>query len=97
MKTINSILNLITPSCFMTELDVKDAYCLIPILTENQNYFKFVYNRRRYQFSCLPDGLCSVPQKFTNLFKPPLVSLRKLRVTVAAYIDDLIVVAKMFY
>ena len=42
------------------------------------------------------NGLCSVPQKFTSLFKHPLVSFIKLRVTVAAYIDDLIIVAKTF-
>ena len=36
METINSILNLITINCLMTEMDIKGVYCSILIFTEHQ-------------------------------------------------------------
>ena len=93
IETINSILNLIIPSCFMTKIkdDIKDAHYSIPILTEHQTY-----NRKLYQFICLPNSLCSGPRNFTKLLKPLLDSLKKLKVTVVAYTDDLIIDAQSF-
>ena len=38
METINSILTMITPGCYMAKIDIKDAYYSIPILSEHQKY-----------------------------------------------------------
>ena len=32
METIRSVLNLVTPSCYMAKIDIKNAYCSIIIL-----------------------------------------------------------------
>ena len=96
METINSILTLVTPNCFMAKVDIKDAYYSIPVLPEHQKYLKFYFRGELYQFRCLPNGLCSGPRKFTKLLKPPLSYPRLQKVTVAGFIDDLITLGRIF-
>ena len=75
MKTIKSVLNLVTLNCYMANIEIKGAYYSIPILTEHQKVFKFSLQGKLYKFTCLPNGLCSGPRKFTKLLKPPLAKL----------------------
>ena len=96
METINSIITLVTPGCYMAKVDIKDAYYSIPILKEHQKYLKFFYKDKLYQFTCLPNGLCSGPRKFTKLLKPSLAALRQSGISVAAFIDDIFLVAESF-
>ena len=89
METINSILTMITPNCYMAEHDIKGAYYSIPILEEHQKYLKFLFEGKLYQFPCLPNGLCSGPRKFRKSLKASLAYLHKRLINIAAYIDDL--------
>ena len=89
METINSVLTMITPNCYMAKLDVKDAYYSISILEKHQKYLKFFFGGKLYQFTYLANGLCSGPRKFTKLLKAPLAYLHKRLINIAAYIDDL--------
>ena len=66
METINSILTMITPNCYMAKPDIKDAYYSIPILEKHQKYLKYLFGGKLYQFTCFPNGLCSGPIKFKN-------------------------------
>ena len=70
------ILTLVTTNCYMAKVDIKDAHYSVPILPEYQRYLKFYFRGKFYQFTCLPNGLCSGPRKFTKLLKPPLSYLR---------------------
>ena len=36
MKTLKSILTLVTPNCYMTKVDMKDANYSVPILLKEQ-------------------------------------------------------------
>ena len=96
METINSILTMITPGCYMAKIDIKDAFYSIPILPEHQKYLKFFFRGKLYQFTCLPNGLSSGPRKFTKLLKPPFSFLRKLLIAIAAYIDDFFTCSSSF-
>ena len=89
METINSILLMITPNYYMGKLDIKDAYNSTPILGQHQKYLKLLFWEKLYQFTCLPNDLCSIPLKFSKLLKTPLAYLHKRLINVAAYIDDL--------
>ena len=66
METINSILTMITPNCYMAKPDIKDAYYSIPILEKHQKYLKYLFGGKLYQFTCFSNGLCSGPIKFKN-------------------------------
>ena len=75
METIKSILTLVTPNCYMAEADIKDTY-YFSILPEHPKYLKFYFREKLYQFTCLPNGLCSDPCKFKKLLKPLFSCLR---------------------
>ena len=63
LETIKSILALVTPNCYMAKVDIKNTYYSVPILPEHQNYLKLYLGGKLYQFTCLRNGLCSVPRK----------------------------------
>ena len=90
METIMSILKLVTPLTYFTKIDLKDAYYTIPVSPSHQKYLKFANNQDLYKFTCLPNGYCHGPRKFTKVLKPPLSTLRLDNITIAAYLDDCI-------
>jgi hypothetical protein len=97
METLESIITLMTPNCFMCSLDLKDAYYSVPVSLEHQKYLCFPWidemgNRHVYAYTCFPNGLTSAPRDFTKLMKPPLTHLRLQGVTIAIYIDDTFIV-----
>ena len=59
METIKSILNFVTPNCFIAKVDIKDAYYSVQ---------KLSFREKLYQFTCLQFtiGLCSGQRKITK-------------------------------
>lgn len=41
MDTLQSVISLMTPNCFMASIDLKDAYYSVPIAVAHQKYLKF--------------------------------------------------------
>ena len=76
VETIKSVLNLVTPNCYMKKIDIKDGCYSISILPEHQKFLKFGLQGKLYKFICLPKRFCSGPRKFTKSLKPPLAELR---------------------
>ena len=82
-------IRLMTPCCFMTSIDLKDAYYSVPIADEHQKYLKFLWRDQLYAFTCLPMGLTSSPRIFTKILKPVFATLRsKFGHSCLGYIDD---------
>lgn len=79
MDTLQSVISLITPNCYMASVDLKDAYYSVPIAVSDQKYLKF---------TCFPNGLAFCPRKFTKLMKPAYSVLRQLGHINSPYIDD---------
>ena len=88
METLQSILHLVTPRCWMTILDLLDAYLSIPVLPAHRLWLKFVFQGKIYMFKVLPFGYTGAPQIFTKLLKPIIAHLRKSGITVTFYLDD---------
>ena len=84
--SIKSVLNLVTPNCYMTKIDIKDTYYSILILPEHQKFFKFSLQGKLHKFTSLTNGLGSGHKKFTKLLKPPLADIRLDYVKIAAYL-----------
>ena len=76
------------------EVDLKDAYIMIPIQQQDKGFLRFSMESRDYQFSCLPFGLSCALWVFTKTLKPVLTLLRELGVRLVAYIDDILVLAE---
>ena len=64
MDSIQSIVKLVTPNCFMASLYLKDAYYSIPIRKVDCKFLRFVWRDVLYEFTCLPNGLASAPRLF---------------------------------
>ena len=94
MDTLETAINLITKNCLMTSIDLKDAYYSVPVASEHRKYLQFYWQDQIWQFQALPNGLTSGPRIFTKLLKPPLSVLRKMGITVVAYIDDTLIISR---
>lgn len=94
MDTFESALKIIPPNCFMSSVDLKNAYYSIPVATEHQKFLQFFWEKRLFQFTSLPQGLSSAPRLFTKLLKPVYATLRRLGYLNVGYIDDSLLVGE---
>ena len=78
----------------MCKLDLKDAYLTIPVHPTHQQFLRFQWQQKVYQYTALPFGLASAPRVFTKLMKPALACLRSRGVRLIAYLDDLLIIGK---
>ncbi len=88
MENISQVLDLVKQNCFMTSVDLKDAYYSIPIHKSHRKYLKFAWNGVIYHFVCLPNGYKDGPRAFTKILKPAFSSLREEGHPSVIYIDD---------
>lgn len=93
MDSIQSAMDLMSPSCYMASIDWKDAYYSVPIANEFRKYLAFIWEDKMYQFTCLPNGLSSGPRYFTRLSKVLFSELRKQGFMSTSYIDDSLLIA----
>ena len=73
METLQHILYLVTENCFMTGIDLIDAF--------------FRFEGQVYLYICLPFGFTDSPHVFTKILKPVIAKLRSLGHTVTFYLD----------
>ena len=89
MDTLESAIKLMKPGCYMTCVDLQDAYYSIPMSPLFRKYLKFAWRGRLYQFRALPMGLISSPRIFTKVLKPVFATLRsQYGHHCTGYIDD---------
>ena len=89
MDTLESAIKHMKPGCFMTCVDLQDAYYSIPMSSSFRKYLKFAWRGRLYQFRALPMGLTSSPCIFTKVLKPVFATLRShYGHNCTGYIDD---------
>lgn len=96
MEDYRAVLKLMHKDCFFTTFDLKDAYYLIPLDSQYKKFLKFWFDKKVYQFNCLPFGLSSAPFIFTKLLRPILQQFRSQGITLVAYLDDLIIVGRSY-
>ena len=75
METLETILQLVTPLCFMTSVDLSDAYLLITMHISHCHFLKFSWKGTLYQFLAMPFSLTSAPHIFTKVLKAVLAYL----------------------
>lgn len=88
METLESVLDLVTPGCFMACVDLKDAYYSIPVHRDHRKYLRFEWFGELLQFTALPNGLAEAPRKYTKIAKTAFAYLRKNGYPSASYLDD---------
>jgi len=88
MDTLDTVVKLVKPGCYMASVDLKDAYYTVPIHRDHQKFLKFEFKGRLYKYTCLPNGLSSAPRIFTKMLKPVYSTLHNQGYISAGYIDD---------
>lgn len=89
MDTLEAAVRLMKPGCYMTSIDLRDAYYSVPISPDYRKYLKFIWRGQLFQFRALPMGLTSSPRIFTKILKPVFATLRTLYGdNCLGYIDD---------
>ena len=95
MDTFCTALKLIRPGCFITSVDLKDAYYSITIAEEDRKLLMFQWKGKYYQFTCLPNGLSSAPRIFTKILKLVYARLGSIGHTCMGHIDDSLLVGQV--
>ena len=96
MDTLKTIVRMVKPNCFMATIDLKLAYYLVPICSEDKKLLRFIWNDKLLQYTVLPNGLSSAPRLFTKIMKPVLASLRQEGHLVSCYIDDIFILGDSY-
>ena len=96
MENIRMALNCISPGDFMVSIDIKDAYFSVPIFQPLLKYLRFLWNFKRYEFTCLLFGYSLAPRVFTKIFKPVIAYFRFLGFRVIIFMDDLILIVSSY-
>ena len=96
MQSLQTILTLIHPNCYMATINLKHVYYSVKIDGDDTRFFKFLCNSKLLKLVVLPNGFSSRYRKFIKLTKPPLAMLRVQGYTVAIYINDIIAIDQSF-
>ena len=93
MESLKNLKDLLHPGDLMVKIDLKDAYFSIPLNERSRKLVRFEWEGKLYEFVCLMFGLGPAPRIFTKLLKIPMGFLRKLKIRLIIYIDDILVMA----
>lgn len=88
MEDIRTAIKLMTKNSYMVNLDLKEAYFLVPIHKNHTKYLRFFFEGTLYEFLVLPFGLSSAPHAFTKIMKPVTAYLRSQGYKSVFYLDD---------
>jgi len=76
MESINTALQCMKQDCYMSSVDLKDAFFSIPMHSSHQKFLKFEHDNKLYKFICMPMGYGPSMRNFTKVLKPVYAQLR---------------------
>ena len=88
METTDHILAAMSPNCFMTIVDLSDAYLTLLVSPLFWKFLKFCWHGELYMYIVLLFGLTSAPKIFTKVLKALVSYLHHQGHTVTFYLDD---------
>lgn len=74
----------------MINIDLKEAYFLLPIHDSHTKFLRFYVQELLYEFVVLPFGLSSAPYIFTKILQPVIAHLRSQGLLSVRYLDDIL-------
>lgn len=92
LEDSRTVSKLLTKNCYLTAIDLKDAYFLLPIHPKFKKYLRFINKGQRYEFNCLPFGLNVAPYIFTKIMKEVTRYLRRKNILLVVYLDDILII-----
>ena len=95
MESLKEIRSLLQKGDYMIKIDLKDAYYSIPLDKKSGKFVRIESEEGILEFVCLMFGLGPGPRIFTKLMKIPVGLLRKLKIRLIIYIDDMLIMASL--
>ena len=89
--TMRDVKRTITKDCYMTTIDLKDAFWNVAVHPDDRRFLAFRWRGKVYQYKCLPFGLTSSPRTLHKVLRPLIASLQLQGLKVQCYVDDLII------
>ena len=86
--------NILPANCWMSKLDLKNAYWHVPIDRRFKSFLAFQAGENIYRFKVLPFGLNIAPRVFTQMMKHAKKKFMAHGVTLEMYLDNWIVYAE---
>ena len=96
ITTLKQIREAICSGQWAVSLNIKSAYCHIPITKRHHCFLCFQWKGKVYQFKTLPFGLSTTPMPFTKVRKPILYLCQKMGITIFLYLDDALLLANSY-
>ena len=93
MESLHTVKSLLQKGDWMTKVDLKDAFFMVPLAQQFRHLLLFKVNAESFQFLCLPFGLCTAPRVLTKVLKPAVELLRTLGIRLVIYMDDMLLTA----
>ena len=93
MEGLQDALNLMSKDCFMTKVDLSQAYYSVPVHDQSQPFMAFLWQKEILQFTRMCFGLASAPRLFTKLLRPVMAFFRKQGILIVVYTDDFLILS----
>lgn len=92
MDHINVVMSQLPQGCFMTSVDITQAYHSLGVAMWDRDWLQFQFHGERLRFTCMPNGLSPGPRIFTRLMKVLFSTVEPTEgVSMTFYIDDTLV------
>ena len=96
MTTLKQIKESLRNGQWAIQMDIKSAYCHVPMHHRHRCFLHFRYKGKVYQFKTLPFGLSTALKTFTRCTRPILLYYRKLGIMLFLYLDDALVLGNTY-
>ena len=77
IQALKPALAIVTPNWFFGSINLKDAYCSIPVSCDNQGLLAFHQRNELYLLTSLENGLTSAQRAYTKVLKVVAVMVPK--------------------
>lgn len=95
MEQLQTVMQLIEQGAWMASVDISQAYHSLEVRQQDRDLLQFIYEKRRWRFRVLPNGLSSGPRIFTKIMKAVMSHLREVHgILLCFYIDDTIIIGE---
>ena len=96
MTTLERLMEVICLRQWAVSLNIKSAYCHIPIVKRHHCFFHFRWKDKVYQFKTLSFGLFKAPRTFMRVMKANLLLWWRMAITLFLYLDNVLVLANSY-
>ena len=94
MEDLHLLKDMLKEKDYMCKKDLKDAYFCVPLHQKHRKYIRFCWEGQLYEFLCLCFSLGPAPRIFTKLLKIPIAILRRIKIRVIVYLDDMLLMSQ---